>query len=92
MPRGEAVHYRERAVEPGVPESAVLVGAKARSTGENILLYEPSPGRARRRHWRVSDVTLNGPSATATHGTTSDTASAARPDSQSRPPSSRRSR
>lgn len=36
MPRGEAVHYRERAVELGVPESAVLVEPKARNTGENI--------------------------------------------------------
>ncbi|MFF3993639.1 YdcF family protein [Streptomyces cyaneofuscatus] len=36
MPRGEAVHYRERALELGVPESAVLVEPKARNTGENI--------------------------------------------------------
>lgn len=36
MPRGEAVHYRERALEVGVPESAVLVEPKARNTGENI--------------------------------------------------------
>ncbi|MFF8504069.1 YdcF family protein [Streptomyces anulatus] len=36
MPRGEAVHYRERAVELGVPESAVLIEPKARNTGENI--------------------------------------------------------
>ncbi|MFC8700225.1 YdcF family protein [Streptomyces parvus] len=36
MPRGEAVHYRERAVELGVPESAVLVEPRARNTGENI--------------------------------------------------------
>ncbi|MFH9365453.1 YdcF family protein [Streptomyces anulatus] len=36
MPRGEAVHYRERALELGVPSSAVLVEAKARNTGENI--------------------------------------------------------
>ncbi|MGW0641431.1 YdcF family protein [Streptomyces badius] len=36
MPRGEAVHYRERAVELGVPESAVLVEAEARNTGENV--------------------------------------------------------
>lgn len=36
MPRGEAVHYRERALELGVPESAVLVEARARNTGENI--------------------------------------------------------
>ncbi|WP_069172551.1 YdcF family protein [Streptomyces griseus] len=36
MPRGEAVHYRERALELGVPSSAVLVEANARNTGENI--------------------------------------------------------
>ncbi|WP_420169090.1 YdcF family protein [Streptomyces violaceoruber] len=36
MPRGEAVHYRERALELGVPSSAVLVEPKARNTGENI--------------------------------------------------------
>ncbi|MFJ8637942.1 YdcF family protein [Streptomyces sp. NPDC093610] len=38
MPRGEAVHYRERALELGVPSSAVLVEPKARNTGENIRL------------------------------------------------------
>ena len=36
MPRGEAVHYRERALELGVPSSAVLVETRARNTGENI--------------------------------------------------------
>ncbi|MEU9620544.1 YdcF family protein [Streptomyces sp. NPDC088251] len=36
MPRGEAVHYRERAIELGVPSSAVLVEPRARNTGENI--------------------------------------------------------
>ncbi|MFJ9039860.1 YdcF family protein [Streptomyces sp. NPDC102406] len=36
MPRGEAVHYRERAMELGVPSSAVLVEPEARNTGENI--------------------------------------------------------
>ncbi|MEU8767775.1 YdcF family protein [Streptomyces griseus] len=36
MPRGEAVHYRERALELGVPSSAVLVEVNARNTGENI--------------------------------------------------------
>jgi uncharacterized SAM-binding protein YcdF (DUF218 family) len=38
MPRGEAVHYRERALELGVPSSAVLVEQHARNTGENIRL------------------------------------------------------
>lgn len=36
MPRGEAVRYRERAVELGVPSSDVLVEPRARNTGENI--------------------------------------------------------
>ncbi|MFJ9040365.1 YdcF family protein [Streptomyces sp. NPDC102406] len=36
MPRGEAIHYRERALELGVPSSAVLVETEARNTGENI--------------------------------------------------------
>ncbi|MGW1489694.1 YdcF family protein [Streptomyces sp. NPDC002402] len=36
MPRGEAVHYRERALELGVPGDAVLVEPRARNTGENI--------------------------------------------------------
>ncbi|MFE7004568.1 YdcF family protein [Streptomyces griseus] len=38
MPRGEAVHYRERALELGVPSSAVLVEPNARNTGQNISL------------------------------------------------------
>ncbi|MFE2877475.1 YdcF family protein [Streptomyces roseus] len=36
MPRGEAEHYRERAVDLGVPDSAILVETQARNTGENI--------------------------------------------------------
>lgn len=36
MPRGEAEHYRERAVELGVPAGAILVEPRARNTGENI--------------------------------------------------------
>lgn len=36
MPRGEAVHYRERAIQLGVPSSAVLVEPRARNTGENV--------------------------------------------------------
>jgi uncharacterized SAM-binding protein YcdF (DUF218 family) len=36
MPRGEAVHYRERALELGVPDSAILVEPRARNTGQNI--------------------------------------------------------
>ncbi|MCL6736897.1 YdcF family protein [Streptomyces neyagawaensis] len=36
MPRGEAVHYRERALELGVPDSAILLEPHATNTGENI--------------------------------------------------------
>jgi uncharacterized SAM-binding protein YcdF (DUF218 family) len=36
MPRGEAEHYRERAIELGVPPDAILVEPCARNTGENI--------------------------------------------------------
>ncbi|MEV0012283.1 YdcF family protein [Streptomyces sp. NPDC047973] len=38
MPRGEAEHYRERAVELGVPAEVILVEPNARNTGENIRL------------------------------------------------------
>lgn len=37
MPRGEAMHYRERALELGVPDSAILVEPRARNTGQNIV-------------------------------------------------------
>ncbi|MFF3715891.1 YdcF family protein [Streptomyces prasinus] len=36
MPRGEAEHYRERAIELGVPTSAIIVEPDARNTGENL--------------------------------------------------------
>ncbi|MFB6666539.1 YdcF family protein [Streptomyces parvus] len=36
MPRGEAEHYRERAMELGVSADAILVEPRARNTGENI--------------------------------------------------------
>ncbi|MGW1883395.1 YdcF family protein [Streptomyces sp. NPDC001970] len=36
MPRGEAEHYRERAIELRVPSDAILVEPRARNTGENI--------------------------------------------------------
>ncbi|MFF3759781.1 YdcF family protein [Streptomyces sp. NPDC002185] len=36
MPRGEAEHYRERALELGMPASAILVETNARNTGENV--------------------------------------------------------
>ncbi|WP_406383175.1 YdcF family protein [Streptomyces sp. NBC_00117] len=38
MPKGEAWHYRERALELGVPADAILVEPQARNTGENIAL------------------------------------------------------
>lgn len=38
MPRGEAVHYKERAIELGVPEHDILVEPSASNTGENITL------------------------------------------------------
>nr|WP_127891988.1 YdcF family protein [Streptomyces sp. S10(2018)] len=38
MPRGEAEHYRERALELGVPTDAILVEPNARNTGENITM------------------------------------------------------
>ncbi|GGU79013.1 hypothetical protein GCM10010275_12310 [Streptomyces litmocidini] len=38
MPRGEAEHYRDRALELGVPATAILVEPHARNTGENIRL------------------------------------------------------
>ncbi|GHF16909.1 hypothetical protein GCM10017776_38290 [Streptomyces griseoluteus] len=36
MPRGEAEHYRERAMELGVPADVILVEPRARNAGENI--------------------------------------------------------
>ncbi|WP_163570228.1 YdcF family protein [Fodinicola feengrottensis] len=38
FPRGEAVHYREHALELGVPDNAILIETKARNTGENFTL------------------------------------------------------
>lgn len=38
FPRGEAVHFRERALELGVPDSAILLEPAATNTGENIAL------------------------------------------------------
>jgi uncharacterized SAM-binding protein YcdF (DUF218 family) len=38
FPRGEAVHYRERALDEGVPDEAIRVEPKARNTGENMTL------------------------------------------------------
>jgi uncharacterized SAM-binding protein YcdF (DUF218 family) len=36
FPRGEAVHFREHAIELGVPDAAILVEPQARNTGQNI--------------------------------------------------------
>jgi uncharacterized SAM-binding protein YcdF (DUF218 family) len=36
FPRGEAIHYREHALELGVPDEKILVEPRARNTGENI--------------------------------------------------------
>ncbi|GAA2418085.1 YdcF family protein [Streptomyces glaucosporus] len=55
MPRGEAVHYRERAVELGVPEEVILVEPNARNTGENIRF---SRAVLEERHIPVSSVLL----------------------------------
>jgi uncharacterized SAM-binding protein YcdF (DUF218 family) len=41
FPRGEAYHYRERAIDLGVPESVILVEPHASNTGENISLSQP---------------------------------------------------
>ena len=38
FPRGEAVHYREYAIEHGVPAEAVLVEPHATNTGQNFEL------------------------------------------------------
>ena len=36
FPRGEAVHYREHALELGVPDEASLIETRAGNTGQNI--------------------------------------------------------
>jgi uncharacterized SAM-binding protein YcdF (DUF218 family) len=36
FPRGEAVHYREIALELGVPDSAILIETKSTNTAENF--------------------------------------------------------
>ncbi|MFD7169014.1 YdcF family protein [Streptomyces violascens] len=38
FPRGEAVHFRDHAIELGVPDTAILLEPKARNTGQNITL------------------------------------------------------
>ncbi|MFB6563658.1 MULTISPECIES: YdcF family protein [unclassified Streptomyces] len=36
FPRGEAVHFREHALDLGVPDSAILIEPSAANTGQNI--------------------------------------------------------
>ena len=38
FPRGEAVHYRERAIELGVPDQQILLETRATNTSENLRL------------------------------------------------------
>ncbi|MFK4688204.1 uncharacterized SAM-binding protein YcdF (DUF218 family) [Streptomyces pristinaespiralis] len=38
FPRGEAAHFREHALELGVPDSAILVEPHAANTGQNITV------------------------------------------------------
>jgi uncharacterized SAM-binding protein YcdF (DUF218 family) len=38
FPRGEAVHYRDHAIDLGVPDGAILVEPQASNTGQNITL------------------------------------------------------
>lgn len=40
FPRGEAVHYAERAEQLGVPDTAILLEERARNTGENFTLTQ----------------------------------------------------
>ncbi|MFI6216618.1 YdcF family protein [Nocardia brasiliensis] len=51
FPRGEAVHFRDRAIELGVPNDVILLEPHATNTGENIeftraLLEEHGPVRS----------------------------------------------
>ena len=55
MPRGGAVHYRDRTVELGVPAKAILVEPRARNTGENIRF---SRALLEERHVPVSSALL----------------------------------
>jgi uncharacterized SAM-binding protein YcdF (DUF218 family) len=37
FPRGEAVHYREHALELGIPDKAILIEPRATNTSENLI-------------------------------------------------------
>ncbi|MET9051473.1 YdcF family protein [Streptomyces bacillaris] len=55
MPRGEAEHYRDRAIELGVPADVIIVESEARNTGENIRF---SRALLEERHVAVSSILL----------------------------------
>lgn len=40
FPRGEAVHYREYALEHGVPDAAILIETQSTNTAENFTLSQ----------------------------------------------------
>ena len=46
FPRGEAVHYREYAIEQGVPPDAIIVEPRAINTAQNIEYSGPDRGDA----------------------------------------------
>ncbi|MEU8056005.1 YdcF family protein [Microbispora bryophytorum] len=46
FPRGEAVHFREHALNLGVPDEAILLEPNATNTGENITLSRKVLGTA----------------------------------------------
>jgi uncharacterized SAM-binding protein YcdF (DUF218 family) len=47
FPRGEAVHYREHALDLGVPDDAILLETEAGNTGQNITLSREALRAAR---------------------------------------------
>ncbi|WP_134653472.1 YdcF family protein [Streptomyces sp. H23] len=55
MPRGEAEHYRDRAIELGVPADVIIVESEARNTGENIRF---SRALLEEHHVAVSSILL----------------------------------
>lgn len=55
FPRGEAIHYRDRALLLGVPYDAILVEPSARSTVDNIGLVRRL---LQRRGHQISSATL----------------------------------
>ncbi|MFE0131219.1 YdcF family protein [Streptomyces sp. NPDC059037] len=51
MPKGEAEHYRERALELGVPADAILVEPRARNTRREHRAVAGLARRARGARW-----------------------------------------